>query len=34
MGVVVPDSLPADAGKLSLITRTVIKCADFAVKLK
>lgn len=34
MGVVVPDSLPADAGKLSLITRTVIKCTDFAVKQK
>lgn len=34
MGVVVPDSLPADAGKLSLITHTVIKCTDFTVKLK
>ena len=34
MGVVGPASVPADAGKLSLITRTVIKCADFTVKQK
>lgn len=34
MGAVVPDSLPADAEKLSLITRAVIKCTDFAVKQK
>lgn len=33
-GVVVLDLLPTDAGKLSLITRTVIKCTDFTVKLK
>lgn len=34
MGVVVLDSLPADAGKLSFITQTVIKCTNFAIKLK
>lgn len=32
MEVVVQRSLPTDAGKLTLITGTVIKCGDFAVK--
>lgn len=34
MGVVVPDSIPAEAGKLSLITQTVMKHIDFAIKPK
>lgn len=33
MAVVVLYSLPADTGKLSLITQTVIKCTDFPVKI-
>lgn len=34
MGFVALDFLPADAGKLSLITQTVIKYPNFAVRIK